>query len=57
MKEMLDTFDIRMPQVVMKELLNTFDIRMPQVVMKESLQVTLQLRDFVEILTGLPHVN
>ena len=44
-------------QQVMKESLDTFDIRIPQVMMKDSLQVTLQLRDFVEILTELPQVN
>ena len=43
---------------VMRELLNTFDIRMPQVMIEGVLnQITLQIERFLEILTGLPQVN
>ena len=43
---------------VIVDLLNTFDIRVPQVVMKKILdQITLHIERFPEILTGLPQVN
>ena len=43
---------------VVVDLLNTFDIRMPQVVEEGVLnQITLHIERFLEILTGLPQVN